>query len=214
MLRLLLISKDPLEQFLLALLGGYLPWELLNLCLRISMENFSRSSFYPTPLINFLDTVAHKSLASIRLGLQSQSCLHALSNRCGPSVCAIRTSALLLTSCAERFSLPPVQSAAPYLLCSALLLTSCAVRCSLPPKETQLLTSGGDIAPLPEETLLYFLRRQCSLPPEETLLLTSRGDIAPYLLCRELLLSSCAECCSLPPEETLILLLRRKYFTS
>nr|GEW64441.1 hypothetical protein [Tanacetum cinerariifolium] len=42
------ISKDPLEELLLALFGGYLPWELLNLYLLISMEKFSMSSFYPT----------------------------------------------------------------------------------------------------------------------------------------------------------------------
>ncbi|GJZ18476.1 hypothetical protein Tco_0554599, partial [Tanacetum coccineum] len=51
---LLPISKDPLEELLLTLLGGYLLWELLNPYLRISMKKFSRSSFYPTPLINFL----------------------------------------------------------------------------------------------------------------------------------------------------------------
>ncbi|GKG13469.1 hypothetical protein Tco_0350429, partial [Tanacetum coccineum] len=67
---------------------------------------------------------AHQSLACSRLGLQSQSCLHAPSTSCGPSVCAIRTSLLLFTSCADCCSLPPVQTAAPYLLCRLLLLTS------------------------------------------------------------------------------------------
>ncbi|GJY27756.1 hypothetical protein Tco_0403523 [Tanacetum coccineum] len=80
---------------------------------------------------------AHKSLVSIRLGLRSQGCLHARSTSCGPSVCAIRTSyTLVLTSCADYCSLPPMQTAAPYLLCRPLLLTSCADCCSLPPVQT------------------------------------------------------------------------------
>ncbi|GKD07842.1 hypothetical protein Tco_1187527, partial [Tanacetum coccineum] len=75
---------------------------------------------------------SHKSMACIRLGLRSQSCLHAPSTGCGPDVCAIRTSyvsctssdgdnapppvVLLLTSSADCCSLPPEQTAAPYLL--------------------------------------------------------------------------------------------------
>ncbi|GJR36402.1 proline-rich receptor-like protein kinase PERK9 [Tanacetum coccineum] len=85
---------------------------------------------------------------------------------------------LLLSSCAERCSLPPVQSAAPYLLYRALLLTSCITS---PLDETLLLlmrrhyfTSRGDIAPPLEEALLHLLRRHCSLPPKETLLLLLR----------------------------------------
>ncbi|GJV59222.1 hypothetical protein Tco_1465322 [Tanacetum coccineum] len=95
LLQLLPISKDPLEELPLVLLGSYLPWELLNLCLRISMEKFSRSSFYPTPLINFLDHIVslppdetpsyyQPLLKASRLG---QSCLHAPSTSCGSDVC-------------------------------------------------------------------------------------------------------------------------------
>ncbi|GJT88424.1 hypothetical protein Tco_1070141 [Tanacetum coccineum] len=48
-------------------------------------------------------------------------------------------------------------------------------------------------------------RRHCSLPPVQT--------AAPYLLCRLLLLTSCADCCSLPPVQTAApYLLCRHYF--
>ncbi|GJZ54726.1 hypothetical protein Tco_0609919 [Tanacetum coccineum] len=126
---------------------------------------------------------AHKSLVSIRIGLRSLGCLHALSTSCRPSICAIRTSyTLVLTSCADYCSLPPMQIAAPYLLCRPLLLTSCADCCSLPPVQT--------VVP-------YLLRR--------LLLLTSRGDTAPYLLRRHC--SSSFRNITSPPEETLFLIL-------
>ncbi|GKE79898.1 hypothetical protein Tco_1549898, partial [Tanacetum coccineum] len=87
---------------------------------------------------------APQSLACIRLGLQGQSFLHALSTGCGPDVCAIRTSYWPL----------------PYLLRRLLTLT-------LPPEETVglYLTSRGDCWPLP-----YLVRRLLALTllPEET----------------------------------------------
>ncbi|GJX58929.1 hypothetical protein Tco_0290319 [Tanacetum coccineum] len=67
-------------------------------------------------------SIVNKSLLSIRLGLQSQGCLHALSTGCLPSICAIRTSSyntFLLTSCADT-----APSSLPLDLSSAQLLHS------------------------------------------------------------------------------------------
>nr|GEY71530.1 hypothetical protein [Tanacetum cinerariifolium] len=62
-----------------------------------------------------------------------------------------------LSSCSKHCSLPPVQTAAPYLLCKMLLLTSCAECCSL------LLVQTAT-------------PHRCSLLPEQT--------AAPYFLCK------------------------------
>ncbi|GJT24445.1 hypothetical protein Tco_0894382 [Tanacetum coccineum] len=66
-------------------------------------------------------------------------------------------------------SFPPMQNAAPYLMCRALLLTSCAERCFL-----HLVQSAAP----------YLLYRRRSSPFVHARLLTSCGDTALYLLRR------------------------------
>ncbi|GKB57627.1 hypothetical protein Tco_0913813, partial [Tanacetum coccineum] len=99
----------------------------------------------------------HQSLACISLGLRSQGFLHTSSIDCGPNVCDIRTSLLLLTSCADCCS---------YLVSRLLLLTSCVDCCSLPPEQT---------------AALYLLCRHYSLViasgPEMTFVILARGVI-------------------------------------
>nr|GEY97626.1 hypothetical protein [Tanacetum cinerariifolium] len=130
----LLISKDPLEELLLALFDGYLPWELLNLYLRISMENFSRSSFYPTLLINFLDHTGGP--LDIRVSLLALRRLAALYLR-GETGCSLPSEE---TGC----SLPLKETCWP--------LPPEETGCSLPPEKT------GCSLPLGETLLLsYFL---------------------------------------------------------
>ncbi|GJU36638.1 reverse transcriptase domain-containing protein [Tanacetum coccineum] len=99
--------------------------------------------------------------------------LHLLCRHC--SLPHVQT--LVLTSCADYCSLPPMQTAAPYLLCRPLLLTSCADCCSLPPVQTAVpyLLRRLRHCYLPhKETLHHLPRRHCSVPPEETLLLLLR----------------------------------------
>ncbi|GKA59404.1 hypothetical protein Tco_0758717 [Tanacetum coccineum] len=175
LLRFLLISKDLLEELLLALLGGYLTWELLNLYLRISMENFSKihcillgisSKTRSLWELSCLLEAACQSLTCIKLGHQGQSFPHAPSTGCGPDVCAIRTS---YTGC----SLPPEETG-----------------CSLPPEET-----GCSL--LPEETCcsLPLEETGCSLPPEETSCSLPPEETGCSLPPKD-------TCWSLPPEET------------
>nr|GEU99142.1 reverse transcriptase domain-containing protein [Tanacetum cinerariifolium] len=68
--------------------------------------------------ISYLLGAAHQSLASIRLGLQSQSCLYAPSTGCRPSTATpyLLCRLLLFTCCVDCYSLPPEQTAYPYLL--------------------------------------------------------------------------------------------------
>ncbi|GJV88209.1 hypothetical protein Tco_1532147 [Tanacetum coccineum] len=178
----LLISKDPLEELLLALLGGYLPWELLNL----------------------FAGIYH------RLDLWGQSCLHAPSTGCGLDVCAIRTSYVnrQCTSSDEDNALPLARYCTLTLEETCCSLPPKETGCFLPPEESGCSLPPEETGcSLPREETCWslpFKETSCSLPPEETGCSLPPKETCWSLHPEETGCSLPLEetCWSLPPEET------------